>query len=451
MLSLLLAIKYLLRTKIVVLSILAVALSCALLICISSLFAGFISALENAASDNLGDVLIQAYPGMRITYSEQLIEKLAALDEVAAATPVVSTQGLLLLGKGNVKKVTVWGIDPATQMRVTNIKSSLINQSDLPGAPVFSDGGDDKTLGGYVGIGVLATPDATTDLFDMIEVESYLGTRAVLMSGVMDGKSQTGTSAGIRRVNVPFNIFDVAFTGVDQFDSESIYLPIRELGERLYPSLAGQGIVADSIQIRLEAGTDPLAALDSIRYCWREFAAEELGWSGSLISFTPVRLTSDITADMIVEYRKQMDILMLIFGLVSSGVILLVCCIFYMIVLTRQKDIAIMRSCGAGRLGISAIFIQFGLVVGILGGLLGLWLGRLFTVNINMIEQWISAAFGLNIWRSSVYMFSRIPNQVDWHAAVNIVLISIVAALIGSIIPAMIAASIKPVKILRYE
>jgi len=451
MLSLLLAIKYLLRTKIVVLSILAVGLSCALLICISSLFAGFISALEDAASDNLGDVLIQAYPGSHILYSEELTEKLAALDEVVAASPVVSTQGLLLLGKGNVKKVTVWGIDSAAQSRVTNVKSSLIKQSKTDGEPFFTAAGDDKTISGYVGIGVLATPDPMTDIYDMAEVESYLGTKAVLMTGVMDEKSAAASAAGIRRVNVPFNICDVAFSGVDQFDSESIYLPIKELGERLYPSLSGSGIIADSIQIRLREGSDPQAALENIRACWRQFAWQKLGWSDSLISFAAVRLTSDITADMIVEYRKQMDILMLIFGLVSSGVIFLVCCIFYMIVLTRQKDIAIMRSCGAGRLGISAIFIQFGLVVGILGGLLGLWAGRLFTVNINIIENWISTVLGLNIWRSSVYMFNRIPNQVDWPAAVNIVLISIAAALIGSIIPALIAAAIKPVKILRYE
>jgi ABC-type lipoprotein release transport system permease subunit len=435
------------------LSILAVALSSALLICISSLFAGFIGALENAASDHLGDVLIQPYPTVKMTHSLELVSKLNEIDGVEAATPIISTQGLLLLGKGDVRKVSVWGIEPARQSGVTDIKKSLLKQKGLDSPPRFAPSDSDQGgVYGYVGIGVVASPDSKTDQYDMDEVNGFIGSRAVLMTGSMDdGQGGEADIRSLRRVNVAFDISDITFSGVDQFDTESIYLPIEVLGEKLYPSYANQGVISDTIQIKLADGPEAQAAIKKINEVFGEHAIAVMGWSSSLISFTDIRPTSEITASMISEYRKQMDILMLIFGIVSGGVILLVCCIFYMLVLTRQKDIAIIRSCGAGKFSVAWIFLQFGLVVGVIGGALGLWAGRFFTVNINLIENKISTVLGLNIWKSSVYMFSRIPNEVDWPMAFNIVLIAIAAALVGSLVPAIIAAAVKPVHILRYE
>ncbi|MEJ2701373.1 MAG: hypothetical protein P8Z79_02920 [Sedimentisphaerales bacterium] len=48
-------------------------------------------------------------------------------------------------------------------------------------------------------------------------------------------------------------------------------------------------------------------------------------------------------------------------------------------------------------------------------------------------------------------MFSRIPNQVNWPWAFRIMVLAVVAAAVGALIPAVIAAITKPVEILRYE
>jgi ABC-type lipoprotein release transport system permease subunit len=48
-------------------------------------------------------------------------------------------------------------------------------------------------------------------------------------------------------------------------------------------------------------------------------------------------------------------------------------------------------------------------------------------------------------------MFSKIPNEVDWASALPIVLLAIMAAVIGTLIPAIVAAWTNPVEILRYE
>jgi lipoprotein-releasing system permease protein len=97
------------------------------------------------------------------------------------------------------------------------------------------------------------------------------------------------------------------------------------------------------------------------------------------------------------------------------------------------------------------IFVGFGACVGTVGSAIGVVFGYIITRNINTIEEWIRIIFGLKLWKSSVYLFTKIPNQVDWSMAWQVVLFAIVAAAVGAVIPAIIAARTKPVEILRYE
>jgi ABC-type lipoprotein release transport system permease subunit len=48
-------------------------------------------------------------------------------------------------------------------------------------------------------------------------------------------------------------------------------------------------------------------------------------------------------------------------------------------------------------------------------------------------------------------MFSKIPNEIDWSLAFQIIFFAILAAAIGAFLPAIGAARTRPVNILRYE
>jgi len=146
-----------------------------------------------------------------------------------------------------------------------------------------------------------------------------------------------------------------------------------------------------------------------------------------------------------------MGVLLLIFGVVSFSVIVLIFCIFYMIAKLKQRDIAIVKSCGATSGSVALVFLGFGCCVGTVGSGIGAVLAYIITKNINTIEEWIRIIFGMKLWKSSVYMFSKIPNNIDWWAVLPIVLLAIIAATIGTLIPAIVAARTKPVEILRYE
>jgi lipoprotein-releasing system permease protein len=432
----------------VLLSIAAVALSCALLIVVASLFNGFINAFEQSASDAIGDVVLA--PPEKIGDYEELISRLEGLREVQAATAALSAQGLLHLGKGNVRAVEIWGIEVQKRGQVTAFERSLLKTKNSVQRSAFSG----QQTEGYVGIGVLAEPNENTDEYDFNAVEQMVGRQVVLTTGsttLTTGGSTGGSAAGeqkFRRRTIQFSIADVVFSGVYYLDSRIVYLPIEQLRAAVCPEA---GPVAGQIQIKLKSGSDEEASLARIREVWETFASQKLEWSPYLIQRTKIETARQMQSRYVAEFHKQMEVLLLIFGVVSFSVVLLIFCIFYMIVETRRKDVAIMKSCGAGSGMVASVFVGFGAFIGVLGTLLGTALGYMVTKNINVIEGWIRIAFGLKLWKASVYMFSRIPNEVDWHAVIWIVLSAIVGAALGALIPAMSAAITRPVNVLRYE
>jgi lipoprotein-releasing system permease protein len=280
-----------------------------------------------------------------------------------------------------------------------------------------------------------------------------VGQQVVLTTGTVieDSKQEeTGGAGGrFKRRGIKFTIADIVFTGVYYLDREFVYLPIEELQKTLYPKEAGQ--IADQIQIKLAGNVEADVAKAQIRGVWRVFAAEQLGWGPYLIKETSVKTAKQMQSQYVTELRKQMGVLLLIFGVVSFSVVVLVFCIFYMIVRLKQRDIAIIKSCGASSSSAALIFVGFGACVGIIGSATGAALGYAVTKNINTIEEWIRIIFGLKLWKSSVYMFSKIPSEVDWSSALPIVLFAVAAAAIGALIPAIVAARTRPVEILRYE
>jgi lipoprotein-releasing system permease protein len=448
MLKLFLCLRYLRKRKIVFLSVAAVALSVSLLIVVSSLFSGFIETFQQAAVELLGDVVLSPPRQLERVKLEKyplLIEQLEQTSTVEAATAALLAPGLLKLGKGNVRPVQVWGIQPGRLARVTGFKKALLKQRDSDAEPSFHIAGSPEGLSGFVGIGVLGEPDDETDEYDLDAVEKMLGTRPILTTG-------TATKTEVKRRLVRFSIADVVETGVYQFDKGGVYLPIEDLQKTLYKDR--ESPIADQILIKLADGADTEVALAEIAGVWRNFVEEHLAHLDAnqyLIYGTQIKTAREMQRTFVQAFRQQMGILLLIFGVVSFGVVLLVFCIFYMIVRLKQKDIAIFRSCGTSSMAVAMIFVDFGLCVGAIGSVVGAFLGYLITVNVNTIENWIRIVFGLKLWKSSVYMFSKIPNEVDWSWALIFMLVATVAATVGTLIPAVVAARTKPVDILQYE
>ncbi|MHC5073630.1 MAG: ABC transporter permease, partial [Planctomycetota bacterium] len=339
MLKLFLTLRYLRKRKIVLLSVIAVALSVTLLVVVSSLFTGFIEVFEQSAVEAIGDVIV--FPPTQFPNYLDFIHRLEQTKAIEVATPVLSARGLVHLGKGNVRPVDIWGIDPVSRSRVTKFEESLLGQKSSS----FESSNSEGTVKGFIGIAVLSEPDEKTDEYDMDAVREMIGNTIIITTGkVSQRQSNDQTGPKITRKTLKLIIEDVVFTGVYDLDRRFIYVPIGYLQEILYPG--EEDPVSDQLQIKLSENTDEEVALAQIRGIWEDFAEKKLGWNQTLIRETMITTAKELQKDFVVELYKQMGVLLLIFGVVSLGVILLIFCIFYMIVETRQKDIAIIKSCG---------------------------------------------------------------------------------------------------------
>jgi lipoprotein-releasing system permease protein len=448
MLKLFLWLKYVRRRRIILLSVIAVALSVSLLIAVASLFTGFIAAFERSAADIVADILIRAPEGIRFEKYPALLEELEQSGMVEAATASLSAEGLVHLGEGNVRPAVIWGIEPGRRSRVMGFKQALIRQGKMASEPSFAVPDAPGETGGFVGIGVLARPDEQTDRYDQESIcREKINQPARLITGTMELKAD-GQRAPRRRT-IPFRIVDIVFAGAHLFDSSFVYIPIEVLQKELYPQ--EKDPVATHINIKLKAGITPESALGPIRQRWQAFAEQELNWGTMAIELTDIKTSREMQRIYVGEFEKQKRILEITFSAVSFSVVVLVFCIFHMMVRLKQKDIAIIKSCGAANASVIGLFLGFGVSVGVIGSGLGAALGYVITRNINQIEDWIRILFGLKLWKSSVYMFERIPNEVDWNSALFYGLLAMMAAAVGALLPAVAAARTRPVDVLRHE
>ena len=445
MLKFFLWVRYLQKRRIVFLSMAAVAISVALLIIVSSVFGGFIKAVTAAGRETFGDIQLNVLYG--IPDYRELQRRLEGLPEVEATAMQVETSGLLRLGMGDVRAVRVIGIDAGDYSRVTALGGSLIGDAgdgELSGA-VFEE--REGKVGGFVSIGLLEGADEETDEYDFEGVKAeWLGKEVVLTTGV-SLKGEESQSKPKARYS-QFYISDIVFAGMHMRDTTEIYLPYDTVISLMRAS-EGE-VVRSSVLIKMKDGVDRAAFKDVVESEWNEYAAAagiEEGWQRRAWTLT----SEEIQQLYLEELNKQLAMLMLIFGIVCSSAVMLIFCIFYMLVMTRRKDIAVIKSCGAGWWTVAALFAGFGACIGILGSVFGVLLGWVVTLNINFIENIVRVLFGLKLWKSSVYMFDKIPNQLEASAAGWIVCAAIIASIVGALIPAIIAARTKPVNILRYE
>ncbi|HSV27746.1 MAG TPA: FtsX-like permease family protein, partial [Sedimentisphaerales bacterium] len=406
MLKLFLWLRYMRRVRIVLLSVAAVAVSAALMIVVSSLFTGFIRNVERHSGATLGDICISADWGRPIPQYDRLIEKLEKLPSVKAAAPMSMSVGLVHLGGGNVQQVAVIGINPEKEDRVTNLIESIRHGGHADDAITFVQPSDENVIPVWIGIRAVAEPDPQTDTYDFSQVDSFIGQQAVLITGSVISRVDPAqqSRSEVRQKTLRLEIQGIVHSG-HYLNDQNLYIPLADLQKLIHPEETEP--VAARIKIRLADGVSLADASRDVGRVWHEFSTDVLDWPLARLADVVIITTQEMFADYFAELHKQMGVLILIFGVISSVGILLVFCVFYMIVMARRKDIGIIKSCGAGNLSVASVFLGFAACVGLVGSACGVALGWLIITNINHIEGFLSRIFGWKIWRSSVYIFEQ--------------------------------------------
>jgi lipoprotein-releasing system permease protein len=121
-----------------------------------------------------------------------------------------------------------------------------------------------------------------------------------------------------------------------------------------------------------------------------------------------------------------------------------------MLVADKGKDIAILRTMGASRGSIMRIFLITGAAIGVVGTLVGLFVGILICLNIESIRQFLSWITNTELFPEKLYFLSKLPAEVAFGETVAVVIMALTLSLLATLYPSWRAARLDPVDALRY-
>ena len=122
-----------------------------------------------------------------------------------------------------------------------------------------------------------------------------------------------------------------------------------------------------------------------------------------------------------------------------------------MVVMEKNRDIAILKAMGAPSKGILRIFIIEGLVIGVVGTALGAISGLVLAFNLETVTGFVENLFGFKILSSDVYYIDKLPSQVNPLDVTLIVVTAILISLLATLYPSWRASKLDPAETLRYE
>jgi len=148
-----------------------------------------------------------------------------------------------------------------------------------------------------------------------------------------------------------------------------------------------------------------------------------------------------------VEQRVMFVILLLIvlvaaFNIISSMI---------MLVKSKGRQIAILRTVGATRGQIMRIFFMNGALIGIVGTVIGVVAGILFAIYIEPIRQAVESLFGTRLFPHEFYFLSQLPTRIDGGEVAVVAIVALALSFLATLYPAWRAARIDPVEALRHE
>ena len=120
-------------------------------------------------------------------------------------------------------------------------------------------------------------------------------------------------------------------------------------------------------------------------------------------------------------------------------------------VIEKTRDVGVLMSLGAPPMGVTKIFLFNGLLISMLGTALGLGLGYAFSANINEIHDLIYAVSGIELFPAEIYQMDRIPVHFQPADILWCTLPPVIVGLLASWVPATWAPRRDPIGSIQYE
>jgi lipoprotein-releasing system permease protein len=376
-------------------SMIGIGIGVMVLIVVISVMSGFDKFLEDKMVGTNAHISLEFYGGSKDP--NKIIDKLNTFSYVLGASPFIDGQALVKNDK-KVFGIEVRGIEPKLQAQTSKINEYLKL-------------GSYELIGNQVALGQELAARLDLGIGDNISLISpvTLSKTDFIIKGIFNSGMYLYDSSliltSIKGAQDFYKMSDIV-SGI-AIKVDNVY-KVDNVKENLYRDLRGFG----SYQARtwIDANRNFIEALKLEK----------------IVMFIVVTMTTVVAA----------------FGIVGTLI---------MSVMSRIKDIGILRSVGARTKSIMQIFIFQGMAIGLTGILLGLVGGISLALSLDKVVDLISKIIGRSLIPQDIYYFNKIPVAINPQDISLIVISALVITLLASIYPAYYATKIIPSEAVRHE
>jgi len=399
-----LALKYL-RSKrkekfisiIGVISIAGVIVGVMTLIIVLSVMNGFEKNLRDKILGVNSHIVILKY-GSNLDDYQKIIPKIKSIKGVVGVTPFIYRQAMLS-SDGGVSGVVVRGVDYKKDKKVTIFYKSIVkgNPSCL------------KEKKNCVIIGSELAKNLGVTIGDKVNMISPFGRM---------------TPMGMIPKMKKFYIGGIFNTGMYDYDSTLCYISLKN-AQKFFN--LGNSVTGLEVKIKDIYAARKIAELIKLKLGYPYWVRDWMEMNKNLFSALKLEQTTMFIILTLIVFVAAFNI--------ASTLI--------MMVMEKNKDIAILKAMGAKNKDIMKIFIYEGLIIGFLGTIIGSFLGVIICLLLKKY-QFISLP-------KDVYYISTLPVEINVVYIGIIFLCSILICFFATLYPAMQASRLKPIEIMRYE
>ena len=386
-------------------SVIGIALGITVLITVLSVMNGFQREVRTRILSVASHIQISG-PNNTLADWRPIADKSRQQEQVVAAAPYVSAQGLLSSGS-IVRGAYIRGIVPEAEEKVADLARHMKAGSLTALKP------------GEFGIvlGIELARALTAGVGDKVVLIAPQG--QVTPAGILPRLRQF-TVVGIFAVD--HYEYDSGLALVDMEDAQKLY--------RMGNEVSG---------VRLK-----LKDLFEATRVSRELSAS-LGPDAYITDWT--RLNANFFRAVDIEKRMMFLIVFLIIAVAAFNIV----SSLFMAVKDKQADIAILRTLGASPGSVMKIFLIQGTLIGLMGTLAGVVCGIALAVNVDVVVPFIENLLGFKFLSKDVYQISDLPSELRLADVLSTAFFSFVVSLLATIYPSYRAAKINPAEALRYE
>ena len=398
-------------------SIAGIFLGVAALIIVIAVMNGFETDLRSKILGINSHVIVMEHGG-GMRRHPLVMQEVVQVPGVIAATPFIYSQAMLKNGD-NVTGIVLRGLSLEDALKVINLgkfregKLEYLRDGkrNIPGLKPEHSG-----LPGIV-IGRELAKNLGVFLFETVHIVSPSG---------------VATPMGMVPRMKPFVVVGIFESGFYEYDSTLAFISLKTCQEFL-----NMGDLVTGIEIRV----DDIYKADKIA----KSIEKKLGypyWGRNWME-----MNRNLFSALKLEKRVMFIILSLIVLVAAFNII----SALIMIVMEKNRDIAILKTMGATRAGIMKIFIFQGLIVGTIGTLFGSLAGLGVAFNLEALSRFVEKLFGFKILPGDVYYLSELPSQVNFGDVGIIIAGTMLISFLSTIYPSWRASLLDPAEALRYE